>query len=937
MKALKIMSIEAKDIFAAMHQEGKLDCEYTIRSPEGTLSLRKFTNTLDFSLDYMKLREVYEKKVRRKDFSFRAGKHNYTKNVICVTFKYAYKLFNMAGKNTFVRHGHVYRDCELKDGVCVQDGKLIAIQTNVAVGNPVSEDLLEGCFEYRNGYYAPKGTIPTIMDKAELRNYLYINGFRCDGVEYVRYKRSSGSSRVGKCLFVNKILADEMEKWDKCGLDVKEGQPLDLAAWEAYIALPMSSIIDTVEIYPENILVIDDATSVFEDDVVAVEIEDNHLVSSEKRVTVENKLFDGQSLMDVSLFGKYRDKGMLLLRNRFFKSCCFNTNLQDWFRDNGITDIYQLNGFTLATDVSDIRLITTASSIKYAKFGKIEDWLRNVDTTFGIVKYEKKPHPFDGRMVQAHYQLFNTLRLSRDEMEEVLRPSLEYISAIRNDPAVLRYEIKFPMEDDGEEWSSLDSKNEIVYRLLGINDRFAETQMYYDFRDDLVKGWIRNLKRGHVLVNGNYSTLMGNGMEMLNSAIGKYRGRTELQPGEIHSTRFPYDTRLLCSRSPHICGGNIFLATNRASAKYDKYFNLTPEIVCVNAANDNIQQRLNGCDYDSDTILITDHKLLIEAAERYYGLFKVPTNLTSSVKTQRTYNNSDKADLDIKTSINKIGEIVNLSQQLNSLLWDRVNKGTPIAECEDLYLDICKLAVLSNIEIDRAKKEFVVNSTTELNIIKRKYKITDDERTVKPYFFKMITTENGYALSDNIKYRYFHTSMDYLQQIINRFNFRKGRDKKKDVLPFMSIVRRPTGNVNQGYYYSQRDKIVGTIRAAKEETRRLYAGYDEMPPAEKEIAREQAWEIKQMCIDAITEMSSSPATMYLTLKSIDNPEYKDVARYVFEVLFGTPDKAFFTMIQESKEPIYGLVEDIMGDIQYYDFRFSKVRLSQNVQETQIQS
>ena len=133
-----------------------------------------------------------------------------------------------------------------------------------------------------------------------------------------------------------------------------------------------------MEIPLDNILVIDDFESEFDDEVVAVEIENNHLVSNRKRVKVSNSIWDGQSLMDKSLFGEYEDKGMLLLRNRFFKSCCFNTNIQQWFADNNITSVDQLNGFTLATDISQIRLITTPSSIKYVKFGSIEDWMKNV-------------------------------------------------------------------------------------------------------------------------------------------------------------------------------------------------------------------------------------------------------------------------------------------------------------------------------------------------------------------------------------------------------------------------------------------------------------------------------------------------------------------------------------------------------------------------------
>lgn len=928
-QSYKIMSIEAKDLFGAMHQVGKDDCEYGIRSADGNVSLKRFSNAFDWSLDAIKLAEVYHKKTRRQDFAFKAGRHWYTKNVICVTFNYAYKEFNMAGKNTYVRNGYSYRDCTFVDGVDVRDGELIAIQTNVEVQEPVSSEILGDYFEYADGYYMQVGSIPTIMDKAELRNYLYQHGFKCDGIEYVRYKRSSGSSRVGKCLFVNKLLADEMHQWDMCGLHVEEGQPIDLASWEAYIALPISSIIDTIEIPLDNILVIDDYESTFEEDVVAVEIEDNHLVSERKPVKITNSIWDGQSLMDKSLFGSYEDKGMLLLRNRFFKSCCFNTNIQQWFADNGITSVEQLNGFTLATDISQIRLITTPSSIKYAKFGSIEDWMKNVGSTFGVVKYEKAPRAFGGRLAQAHYQLFNTLQLSYEEMEQVLKPSLDYIGAIRRDPAVLRYAIQYPFDDGSGEWTSTDSKNEIVFRLLGINDKFSRTKLYYDFRDDLIKGEVRNLKKGHVLVSGNYSTLMGNGFEMLQESIGQFNGESVLGAGNVHSKRFAYGQTLLASRSPHVTMGNVLITKNVACDVYDTYFNMTECIVCVNAIGENIQQRLNGCDYDSDTMLITDDALLIEVAKRNYDKFPVPTNLTTSSKTQCYYTQADKAGLDVRTSVNKIGEIINLSQQLNSLLWDKVARGASIESCMELYYDICKLSVLSGVEIDKAKREFDINSGAEINALKRKYKIVEDDKTVKPQFFKMITTENGYELSDNTRYKYFRTAMDYLQKILSRFNFREGRECKREVIPFMDMVKVPTGNVRQGYYYTQRDRIINTIRAAKEERQKLFRDYENLSYEQKADVWRAAGDIKQECILEIEKMSSCPATMYLVLRDLESKELRDVGRFVFEVLFGRPDEAFFTMIKESREEVYTLIEDECGELEFYGFKFKRIPLSES--------
>ena len=72
--------------------------------------------------------------------------------------------------------------------------------------------------------------------------------------------------------------------------------------------------------------------------------------------------------------------------------------------------------------------------------------------------------------------------------------------------------------------------------------------------------------------------------------------------------------------------GNLYCAENVLGGGIGDYFDLG-EIVCVNAIEENIQQRLNGCDYDSDTMLITDDALLVNAAERYNGFFKVPVLL----------------------------------------------------------------------------------------------------------------------------------------------------------------------------------------------------------------------------------------------------------------------------------------------------------------------
>lgn len=104
--------------------------------------------------------------------------------------------------------------------------------------------------------------------------------------------------------------------------------------------------------------------------------------------------------------------------------------------------------------------------------------------------------------------------------------------------------------------------------------------------------------------------------------------------------------------------------------------------------------------FDSDTVLLTDHPLFIKAAERNYNKFLVPTNFVESKKIKRSYTNEQKADLDIKTSVNKIGEIINLSQEIQSLMWHKLNNGASFEEVEELYMDVCQLSVMSGVEIN---------------------------------------------------------------------------------------------------------------------------------------------------------------------------------------------------------------------------------------------
>lgn len=900
-QGMYIPTIEAKDIYLSAHCAGQQAKEYTLKREDGEYNLKKFTHRLDYSLDLTALLDIYHKKYRRQDFSFCVKNLSYTAEVINVTFRYSVKEWNQMGRSTFIRFGcdpgHLdFRDCIARDS----EGEIAGIQLGCPPLSPVRD--LPSCFEASDTGYRLVKSPATLLNTAGLRTELYADGFLGDGVRYCRMKRSSGSARQGKCLFVDEKLYKPLLRFSSGGIMVQKGQELELAAYESYISLPSSSIIGTLPIRPENILLIDDYQSVFQEDVVATHARDGHLVTSEQRCEISNSIWDGQSLIDVSLMEEYASCGMVLLRNLMFKSCCFNCNIQKWFQDNRITELSQLNGRTRASRIEDIRLITTPSSVKYLKFDTWDHWLDHLYPDFGVVKHDKQTPFFGGRLVQTHYQLLNTLQLTEDEMRIFLRESLEFARLLRDNPAVVRHYVKCPLPSAPDLLAHpAMSKNEVVYNLLCVNDAFTETRYYRDFLMDLLRSYYKNLKKGHVFVNGNYSTLLGNPVEMLQQAIGKFDGVSQLGVGNIHSTRFACDQLLLGSRSPHVTMGNIWLARNRKSPFIDRYCNLTDEIVCVNSIGENLLQRLSGADFDSDTVLLTDNETLIGAARRNYHVFKTPTSLVTARKVKRRYTPEDQADLDQKTSVNKIGEIINLSQELNSLLWDRMYHGESYGEVRELYHDICQLDILSGIEIDKAKKEFDIDVSGELRALRRKYDCSfreDDGRRKTPHFFSHISRQKGYYNPEKRHYVKFHTSMDYLQTIVNGFCVKN--PYRRDWQPFSSILNRSlfrTSGVNR----EQLDRIYGMLHRYIAEKNGIY-GSD----STKEEKNEQAGLLYHSLFYDLGQEKIGFSTLYKLLSSLEDTENLPVRSLLLQTLFLCKNESFRKAILDSSADIQWL-------------------------------
>ena len=323
-------------------------------------------------------------------------------------------------------------------------------------------------------------------------------------------------------------------------------------------------------------------------------------------------------------------------------------------------------------------------------------------------------------------------------------------------------------------------------------------------------------------------------------------------------------------------------------------------------------------------MMITDNELLIRAAEKNYNLFKVPTSMVESKKTRRSYTSAQQSDLDVKTSVNKIGEIINLSQELNSLFWDKYNSGIPFSEICEIYYDVAMLDVMSGIEIDKAKKEFTVDNSAEYRRLKAKYERRDERgRAIKPNFFGIVARKKGYYDNKKKCYQFHQTTMDYVQHTLNKLRLSSGRSENK---PFSYIIDPVLAN-SRNAWYPQVTKIIDAARDCANEVAAVYSSAE----IEQSLKYEIGQSIRKTFVDYVAGVQCNSSTMYVLLKTLDKDEMSDIRSTILGLLFGNANSSFYTMIEESREPIGIAAECLSGEIDLYGYSFTVHQLSNRLE------
>lgn len=450
----------------------------------------------------------------------------------------------------------------------------------------------------------------TKISKQELRRIFYNEGFSITYRKYnqikrtmvvdqtIHYKmlfRTPGKAKKGSCMFICDRLYNKARKFLYMGIRLpKKNAPI--VEIGAYSSLITSSIVGTVQIKPEEILILKDVDSFFRRDAISVELNsEGHCVAKKSDdYQLKNTLFDGQALIDSSIFPDWGD-GYVLLRHHFTKCAAFKAHIQKFMCEHYGADYHTAvvkDMWGRDVKVDKIKLITTDNAIKWLKFPNITfdywaEWIRANNCQFGIVKTAHSSKL--GNVQRMSYQMNNALDI--ETMDKTTAESVSYIDKLKN--------------DDGEFLNYL-SKNinfsndfEVLLALIKHNPLFINSDYFKERRVKIIQAYTLGFKSGHSIQVGDNLVIVGNPYAMLLHAVGDdpLADPTFTQEdGAIQcwTARFDSGEYLAEFRNPFNSRNNLGCLHNVHHEYFDKYFDFGKLIVAVNMIGTAFQDRNNG-------------------------------------------------------------------------------------------------------------------------------------------------------------------------------------------------------------------------------------------------------------------------------------------------------------------------------------------------------
>ena len=230
---------------------------------------------------------------------------------------------------------------------------------------------------------------------------------------------------------------------------------------------------------------------------------------------------------------------------------------------------------------------------------------------------------------------------------------------------------------------------------------------------------------------------------------------------------------------------------------------------------------------------------------------------------------------------------------------------------QNIYKDVCKLAVLSGIEIDKAKRAYdSVRVSKEIDIIAKKYNAD------APEFFQEIVVSDS---KREKKHTFYDAPMEYVYKSVKGIDYRTGKDKQKTYIAISDMLKEPETKSTSTVYDKKR-KIINSCEEYEQKLKLLYQDLRLADEDEKDIIYEKIRQTKEERNKQVKELLSEEYVLYLVIKDYEKEERENW--HIYAPLL--ENELFKKMLKASKEKMPQVIQKDDGEYDLYGLKFTKI-------------
>lgn len=480
--------------------------------------------------------------------------------------------------------------------------------------------------------------VNVIIDKKKSDfNKFRVKGFYMNGVHYVYLCSGSGQIRRNTATFINEAYRDTLVKRINCGLDEKTSSFV-LAKYSAYFALAFSSI---MWVRTPRVCVIKDFTRTLPKQKVdfIVKDEEGNASIKEELLDLELNCADGQGLIDpafAELWAQDMDLPYIpcsfVARSCFIKGNLATFDFKDYAYQHNITKIRDKWGKEYNIDEIDVLL--SESQFKthkyYSSWEEYCNYANEGMIHWGVARYNRDR---DDEYVPANYQYIQALTLTKEDIHELVQPTIQWINQIcSGDPLYALLYAFGPKADDAVYSAMYGTAQTVAMKALVKNNNFLkDTYIQRKLYKNIAES-INRAKLGKIWVRGNYQFMVADPVAQCQSALG-LEPVGLLKADEIYSKFWDerHVNKVDACRSPMIDvheHNPMDVATSEDIRYWYRYMNSG----IIYNTYDTSCARHSDSDYDGDLVMTTDNPYFLKGSNKNHNVITYEKGLAKTEK-----------------------------------------------------------------------------------------------------------------------------------------------------------------------------------------------------------------------------------------------------------------------------------------------------------------